>query len=68
VSKNDQHEIEVCFLHQTENAILVNDDGNLKDGVWLPKSQIGWEADEYARGEMITVTAPEWLLKAKGLL
>ena len=47
---------------------MVNDDGNLKTGVWLPKSQIGWEADEYARGTMITVTAPEWLLEAKGLL
>ena len=68
MSKNDQHEIEVTFLYQTENAILVNDDGNLKTGVWLPKSQIGWEADEYPRGTMITVTAPEWLLEAKGLL
>ena len=68
MSKDERVEIEVTFLHQTDGAILVNIDGNLKDGEWLPKSQIGWENDEYARGTTITVTAPEWLLEAKGLL
>ena len=64
---NEKVEIEVTFLHQTPSAILVNDDGNLEDGVWLPKSQIGWEDDDYPRGTKITITAPQWLLEKKGL-
>lgn len=68
MSKNDMEEIEVTFLHQTDAAILVSDDGNLDDGVWLPKSQIGWEDEVYARGTQITITAPVWLLEDKGLI
>lgn len=61
-------EVEVCFLHQTANAILVNITGNLQGGSWLPKSQIKWEDEDYPRGTMITISAPEWLLEQEGLI
>ena len=60
-------EMELYFLHQTAAAILVNEDGG-SDGVWLPKSQIEWEDNYPSKGELITILAPEWLLKDKGLI
>ena len=45
--------IEVFFVHQTERAILVNNDGG-DEGVWLPKSQIGCDDNvEPSRGGLI---------------
>lgn len=59
--------VHLCFLYQTDDAILVNNDGNLKEGVWLPKSQIDWYDDPHPRGTMIDVVVPRWLLEKKGL-
>ena len=68
--KERLEELQVTFLHQTDRAILVNITGDLKTGIWLPKSQIeiDWEGKEPARGATITIVAPEWLLLAKELL
>lgn len=68
MSNNDIIEVEVCYLHQTDSAILVNITGNLQGGVWLPKSKIEWEDNHYPRGTMITIEAPEWLLEKEGLI
>jgi hypothetical protein len=61
-------EIEVTYLHQTDSAILVNVTGNLQGGVWLPKSQIRWEDENYPRGANIMITAPIWLLEKEDLI
>jgi hypothetical protein len=61
-------ELEVYFLHQTERAILVNITGNLQGGVWLPKSMIQWDDTSPARGSLVTITAPEWLLLREELI
>jgi hypothetical protein len=61
-------EIEVTYLHQTDSAILVNVTGNLQGGVWLPKSQVRWEDEDYPRGTNIMITAPIWLLEKEGLI
>jgi hypothetical protein len=69
MSRHDQIDISVV-LHADPTsalAILVSDDGDEDNAVWLPRSQI--EYDEKARkGDVITVTLHEWLAKDKGLI
>ena len=46
-------------LHQeTERAILVSDDGETDNAVWLPKSQV---EIAHKPGGIVEVTLPEWL-------
>jgi len=49
----------------TEKAILVSDDGNEENAVWLPRSQIEVEVKQ---GNIVEVTLPEWLAKEKELV
>jgi len=56
--------------HRTKAAILVSDDGEEKNAVWLPLSQC--EVAEMpgtgaARG-LVLVTLPEWLAVERGLV
>ena len=55
------------WLHDisTEKAVFVSLDGEKKNGVWLPRSQI--EIDK-RQGNIAIITAPEWLLLDKGLI
>lgn len=48
---------------ETERAVRFSDDGQTWH--WLPLSQI--EIERHEKGS-VTITAPEWLLKEKGLL
>jgi len=58
--------ISVIFQHATERAICVRETEDGED-IWLPLSQI--EVDDDAdRGEVIDLTAPDWLLEDKGML
>lgn len=61
--------VEVIFHKQTEAAILVSDDGDKENAVWLPKSQIeGWDEEEDIQdGDELELVVPMWLLKKKGL-
>ncbi len=51
--------------HETLGAILVSDDGERANAVWLPKQHI--EIETLAGGAVI-VTLPEWLALEKGLI
>lgn len=66
--RSDLHDVGVELVHETEKAWLVHD-GTLVNGelnkVWIPKSQA--ELDKTTR-PLFTLTAPEWLLKDKGLI
>lgn len=65
-----RHEIEVYKHFETDAAILVGESYRRDDKghVWLPKSQVEWEASRLDHGTpMVIVTAPEWLLVEKGL-
>jgi hypothetical protein len=66
--KSDLEDVGVDLVHETEKAWLVTD-GTIVDGelnrVWVPKSQA--ELDKTTR-PLFTLTAPEWLLKDKGLI
>ena len=70
--RSDLHDVKVELIHETDRAWLVSD-GTEQDGekvkVWVPKSQAELDRDGVARSmNLWTLTAPEWLLKEKGLL
>jgi len=52
------------FVRETDKAILVSDGDNK---VWLPKSQIDYELDEF-KGIVYIIDLPEWLAIAKSLV
>lgn len=59
-------EVSVTMKHETDRAILVLD-GDRE--VWLPKSQVSIEGDEFPEpGESAELFVPEWLAKEKGLI
>jgi len=55
---------------ETKLAILVSDDGEAKNAVWLPLSQIevAAVAGTGAAKGLVLVTLPEWLATDKGLV
>lgn len=61
--KSELVDIEVTIHAETDLAILVSDDGDKGNAVWLPKSQIEIEKS----GKTYVVTMPEWLADDKGL-
>lgn len=63
---HDLVDIEVRLHHKSAKAILVSDDGDEANAVWLPLSQI--EIDDQGKNGVVTVTVPEWLAIDKGLV
>ncbi|MHC1788576.1 hypothetical protein [Solidesulfovibrio sp.] len=65
MGRNDMIEVEdLEFRHEAGAAIIVEYDG---EEVSLPQSQIEWPEDA-TRGDLITVTMPEWLAEDRGLI
>jgi hypothetical protein len=62
--KSDLVDIVVQIHHRTERAILVSDDGDRDNAVWLPLSQIEVMPKESGMAE---IAMPEWLAVDKGL-
>lgn len=58
-------DIEVTVHHETEKAILVSDDGDRENAVWLPLSAV--EVERGRRGRAI-ITLPEHLALDRGLI
>jgi len=63
--RSDLYDIEMQLHHETGKAVLVSDDGDRDNAVWLPKASI--EIEPKSKG-VIVVTLPEWLAVEKGLL
>ena len=63
--KSDLVDVAGCKHHETTKAILFSDDGDEKNAIWLPKSQIEVEDKD---PPTCIVTLPEWLAKDKGLI
>lgn len=68
--KSDLFDVSVSLVHETEMAWLVTDGevsplGPQPEKMWIPKSQAELEDNEDGSW---TLTAPEWLLEAKGLI
>lgn len=62
--KQELYDITVQVIHETDKAWLVTEDGEKK--IWIPKS-VG-EMSEPKVANTCVLTAPEWILKDKGLL
>jgi len=62
------HDIEVLKIHDTGKATLFN----LEEGgtdIWIPNVAIEEHVDlEHKRGQVYTMTAPEWFLTRRGLI
>jgi hypothetical protein len=58
------YDVKLHYHFDAPKAIMVSENGDVKRGVWLPKSQIEYVVS----GNEVDVTAPEWLLKDKGLI
>lgn len=64
-------DLEVCVHHETkpgvpdEGALLVSDDGDSENGVWVPKSLLEYEQ---TKGQYYTITLPEHIAQDKGLI
>jgi len=65
MSKRELTDLTMHLHHETPLAILVSDDGERKNAVWLPKSQC-----EFVRGKgnTVEVTLPVDLAKEKELI
>ena len=68
MSSKTLHDITVTFVAETLKAVKYNDG---KTDFWVPKSIM--DADGYVQVETnrdgsITLTAPEWWLKDRGLI
>ena len=59
-------ELTVHLHHETEKAILISDDGDDDNAVWIAKSQV--EISERLKYNAIEIVLPEWLAKEKGLI
>lgn len=63
---NEQVEMTLHEHHRTSRAILVSDDGEGVNAVWLPFSQI--EVEEELADNIVVIRVPEWLAMDKGLI
>jgi len=63
----NKENIEICvgIKRETEKALLVDDSSG---EVWIPKSQIQNDAEEYIVGENVVLELPEWLCFEKGFI
>jgi hypothetical protein len=65
MGRNDMIEVEdLEFRTEAGAAVIVECDGK---EISLPLSQIEWPEDA-TRGDLITVTMPEWLAEDRGLI
>ena len=65
MSKSDIIDITVHVHAKTSKAILVSEDGDSDDAVWIPLSQVEVEP---IKGPIHELTIPEWLAIEKGLV
>lgn len=63
--KSDLIDATMQLHHATDKAVLVSDDGDRDNAVWVPLSQCKIETGK--RG-IVTITLPEWLAIEKGLV
>jgi len=65
--RSDLKDIQVQMRRETAKAWGIADPNGSRDLIWLPKSQCELEPGE-GPNKMSTLTAPEWLLKERGLI
>lgn len=67
--EGEHYDVDVVFQTSTPMAICVRGDDEGRD-VWLPRSLIRTrpKVNDMLRGDLVTVSAPEWLLEREGLV
>lgn len=65
--KSNELELKVFVHRETDAAWQVSDTSELKDAVWLPKSQADDGGDAKC-GAVCEFLVPEWLALEKGLI
>lgn len=65
MSRSDLIDITVQLHHETDKAVLVSDDGEKDNAVWLPRSMIEIDGK---KDNILEITLPEWLAMDKGLI
>jgi len=65
MSSNQMETHDVTLLHETDSAILVENDCG--EEIWLPKSQIDFNDEGAEAGALIEIDVPRWLAEEKGL-
>ena len=67
-SKSDILDLVVTLHKSTEKAVLVSEDGDESEAVWLPRSQIEIEVRPRAGGAVLyDLQVPQWLAEERGL-
>lgn len=64
-NKSDLVDLTMKLHAETDRAIRVSDDGEDRNAVWLPKSQVEFVM---TKPGYVEVTLPEWLAIDKGLV
>lgn len=65
--QKDPVEIEAEYVHETDNAVLV-DIGN-EDSQWVPKSLLtDFQGYTHAEGDMIEIYVEEWFAKKNDMI
>lgn len=65
--KSDIVDIDVYLHHRTAKAVLISLDGEKKNAVWVPLSQVELERNPGMPSAYV-LTLPEWLALEKGLV
>ena len=61
-------DIEVVYQFETDKAVCIREDETSKRDIWLPKSQCEINTPSPRRGDVVEITAEEWILTEKGLV
>ena len=66
MSKSNVADYDLLYQAETDKALCVrrSEEG---DDFWLPKSQIEIDGKEHRRGQVISVTIPDWLAEKNDL-
>ena len=70
MTRSNLIDLQVIYQTSTERAVCVRETEDGPD-VWLPLSEVEVYRDDEARparGDVVTLTGPEWLMVRKGLL
>lgn len=70
MNRSDLADVQVIYQTSTERAVCVREDEDGPD-IWFPFADVEvYREDELppSRGDVVTLTGPEWLMVRKGML
>ena len=70
MTRSDLADLSVIYQTRTERAVCIRETEDALD-IWLPWSEVEIYREDKAtpmRGDVVTLTGPEWLMQEKGLI